>query len=61
YLYSFCMKLQNFAEPKIIKKYKSLAKSLLNRKKIPTKEFKKVLKEISMIEDKISRVFCLTS
>ncbi len=57
YLYSFCMKLQNFAEPEIIEKYKTLAKTLLNRNKIPKEEFKKVLKEISMIEENITQVF----
>lgn len=57
YLYSLCMKLQNFAEPEIIEKYKTLAKTLLNRNKIPKEEFKKGLKEISMIEENITQVF----
>jgi len=57
YLYSYCMKLQNFAEPEIIEKYKKLAKTLLNRNKIPKEEFKKVLKEISTIEENITQVF----
>ncbi len=59
YLYSFCMKLQNFVEPEIIENYKTLAKTLFNRKKIPREEFKKVLKEISMIEENITQVFSL--
>ncbi|MFX1573446.1 MAG: hypothetical protein ACFFB0_11905 [Promethearchaeota archaeon] len=59
YLYSLCMKLQNFAEPEIIEKYKTLTKTLLNRNEIPKEEFKKVLKEISMIEENIGQVFSL--
>ncbi len=57
YLYSFCIKLQNFAEPDIIEKYKILAKILLNRSKIPKEEFKQVVKDISMIEDEVNTFF----
>ena len=48
YLYSFCIKLENFADPNFILKYKTLAKSLLNRDKIPKEEFKQHLQEISI-------------
>lgn len=54
YLYSFCIKLENFAESHVIDKYKNLAKGLLNRNKLPKYEFKKILNEISMIETKIN-------
>ena len=54
YLYSFCLKLKNFADPPVIDKYKTLAKNLLNRHKILKKEFRQILKEISMIEDEIN-------
>ncbi len=54
YLYSFCIKLENFAESHVIDKYKNLAKVLLNRNKVPKYEFKKILIEISMIESEIN-------
>jgi len=54
YLYSFCIKLENFAETRVIDKYKNLAKGLLNRNKLPKYEFKKILNEISTIEIKIN-------
>ena len=54
YLYSLCLKLKNFADPTVIDKYKTLAKNLLNRHKILKKEFRQILKEISMIEDEIN-------
>ncbi|MFX0138569.1 MAG: hypothetical protein ACFFDN_33305 [Candidatus Hodarchaeota archaeon] len=54
YLYSFCLKLENFAESHIIERYKILAKTLLNRSKIPKDEFKQAIKEISMIGQEIN-------
>ncbi|MFX0143413.1 MAG: hypothetical protein ACFE9C_04990, partial [Candidatus Hodarchaeota archaeon] len=54
YLYSFCIKLENFIDPSLISKYKILAKSLLNRDKIPKDEFKQHLEEISLIEQEIN-------
>ncbi|MFX1303818.1 MAG: hypothetical protein ACFE9X_10700 [Promethearchaeota archaeon] len=61
YLYSFCIKLQNFAEAPNIEKYKSLAKIILNRNKIPKEEFKEALKRISMIEKEINEYLSLGS
>lgn len=59
YLYSFCLKLVNFADPEVISKYKALAKKLLNRNKLPKEEFKQVVKDISMIEKEISDILSL--
>jgi hypothetical protein len=59
YLYSFCIKLVNFAESHIIEKYKTLAKTLLNRNKIPREEFKQTISDISMIEKEINEYFSL--
>ena len=61
YLYSFCIKLENFAETQLIAKYKALAKTLLNRSKIPKDEFKQALKEISIIEQDINEYLSLGS
>jgi hypothetical protein len=54
YLYSFCIKLENFVEPEIINKYKTLAKKLLNKSKLSREEFKNALESISMIEEEIN-------
>ncbi len=54
YLYSFCIKLENFADPALILKYKTLAKSLLNRDKITKEKFKQNLEDISIIEQEIN-------
>ena len=59
YLYSFCIKLVNFAESHIIERYKSLAKILLNRNKISRDELKKVITEISKIDEEINGYFSL--
>lgn len=59
YLYSFCLKLKNFTESEIIEKYKSLAKTILNRKKVSKQEFRDAIKEASMIEDEINRYLTL--
>ncbi|MFX1499889.1 MAG: hypothetical protein ACFFDH_02870 [Promethearchaeota archaeon] len=56
YLYSFCLKLVNFADPEIISKYKTLAKTVLNRNKIPKEEFKQAIEEISLIEKEIKEI-----
>ncbi|UCC18211.1 MAG: hypothetical protein JSV62_08830 [Promethearchaeota archaeon] len=61
YLYSFCIKLENFVEHDLIIKYKSLAKNLLNRNKLPKDEFKQVITEISMIEQDINEYLSLGS
>jgi len=61
YLYSFCIKLENFVDSHLIAKYKTLAKVLLNRNKVPTNEFKKSLKEISMIEPEINEYLSFDS
>jgi len=55
YLYSFCLKLKNFAEPSIIEKYKSLAKTILNRSKVAKQEFRDAIREVSMIEEEINK------
>ena len=59
YLYSFCIKLVNFAESHIVEKYKTLAKTLLKRKNMPRDEFKHVLNDISKIEEEINEYFSL--
>ncbi len=56
YLYSFCLKLENFAESHLISKYKTLTKTLLNRSKVPKDEFKQSIKEILMIEQEINEI-----
>ncbi|MFW9877703.1 MAG: hypothetical protein ACFFG0_31840 [Candidatus Thorarchaeota archaeon] len=61
YLYSFCIKLENFIDPAYITKYKTLAKNLLNRNKLPKDEFKQVLQEISLIEQEINEHLSLKS
>ncbi len=59
YLYSFCIKLKNFVEPKTIEKYRSLAKTILNRTKVSKQEFRDAIREASMIEDEINRYLTL--
>jgi len=59
YLYSFCLKLNNFIEPEIIENYKNLAKTLLSRTKIPKEEFKLALENISRIEEEINELLTL--
>ena len=54
YLYSFCIKLENFVDTEIINKYKTLAKKLLNKSKLSREEFKAALESISMIEEEIN-------
>ena len=54
YLYSFCIKLENFVDPEIINKYKMLAKKLLNKSKLSREEFKTALQKISMIEEEVN-------
>ncbi len=56
YLYSFCLKLKNFADSVTIEKYKAIAKTLLNREKVSKEEFREAIKEISTIEDEIDRI-----
>jgi hypothetical protein len=60
YLYSFCLKLENFTDPALILKYKTLAKTLLNRDKIPKEKFKQHLQEISLIEKEINEHLSLS-
>jgi len=59
YLYSFCIKLVNFAESHLVEKYKTLTKALLNRKKVPREEFKQVIKAISNIAEEINEQLAL--
>lgn len=59
YLYSFCIKLVNFAESHIVEKYKTLAKTLLKRKKMRRDEFKQLLNDISKIDEEIKESFSL--
>jgi hypothetical protein len=61
YLYSFCIKLENFIDPALILKYKTLAKHLLNRNKIPKDQFKQHLQEISLIEEEVNSSLSLSS
>jgi hypothetical protein len=55
YLYSLCLKLENFAEPDTIEKYKAIAGTILNREKVSKAEFRQSIGEISMIEDEINK------
>lgn len=59
YLYSFCLKLKNFAESNIIEKYKAIAKTVLNRDKVSKVEFRQAVREISMIEDEIIKILAV--
>ncbi len=61
YLYSFCLKLENFIDPALILKYKTLAKHLLNRDKIPKDTFKQHIEEISSIDEEVNEYFSLGS
>ena len=53
------MKLKNFAKPFIIEKYKTLAKTLLNRKNVSREELKQAVQDISGIEDEINKFLTL--
>ncbi|MFX1427178.1 MAG: hypothetical protein ACFFBE_12055 [Promethearchaeota archaeon] len=55
YLYSLCLKLENFIEPAIIEKYKRIAKMILNREKVSKAEFRDSVREVSMIEEEINK------
>ena len=55
YLYSLCLKLENFTEPDIIEKYKAIANTILNREKVSKAEFRRAISEIIMIEDDINK------
>jgi hypothetical protein len=59
YLYSFCLKLKNFTESTRIEKYKSLAKTILNKNKVSKQEFKEAIREVSMIEEEINKTLTL--
>jgi len=59
YLYSFCLKLENFVDPQLISHYKTLAKALLKKNKISKDEFKQVIKDISMIEQETDEYLLL--
>ncbi len=59
YLYSFCLKLVNFVDPHLISHYKTLAKALLNKNKLPREEFKQIINEISMIEQEVNEYLSL--
>ena len=54
YLYSLCLKLENFTDPDIIEKYKVIAKTVLDREKVSKVEFRTAIREITMIEDEIN-------
>ncbi len=59
YLYSFCIKLEDFAESHFIEKYKALAKKLLSRKTVSREDFRQVVKDISNIEEELNEHFGL--
>ena len=59
YLYSFCLKLNNFSETTQIERYKSLAKTILNRNKVSKQEFRDAVREVTMIEDEINKYLTL--
>ena len=56
YLYSFCLKLKNFTDPVLIEKYTALAKTVLNREKVSTAEFRQAVRSIETIEDEIDEI-----
>jgi hypothetical protein len=58
YLYSLCIKLENFIEPNVIQKYKKIAKTILNREKVSKAEFRENVREVAMIEEEINK--CLS-
>ncbi|MFX1279983.1 MAG: hypothetical protein ACFFA3_11240 [Promethearchaeota archaeon] len=58
YLYSLCLKLENFIEPSVIEKYKRIAKTILNRDKVSKAEFREAVREVAMIEEEINQ--CLS-
>ena len=58
YLYSLCLKLENFIEPSVIEKYKKIAKTILNRDKVSKAEFRESVREVAMIEEEINK--CLS-
>ena len=55
YLYSLCLKLENFIELDIIEKYKRIAKTILNREKVSKAEFREAIREVAMIEEEINK------
>lgn len=59
YLYSFCLKLKNFTEAQVIEKYTALAKTVLNREKVSTAEFREAVRSITTIEDEIDKILSI--
>ena len=49
FMYSFCVKLENFIDPYVIKQYKELTQSLLD-----PKEYEKTIKKISSLKEKMN-------
>ena len=58
YLYSLCLKLENFIEPSVIEKYKRIAKTILNRDKVSKAELREAVREVAKIEEEINQ--CLS-
>ena len=48
-----------FIESSTIEKYKSLAKTILNRSKVSKQEFRDAIREVSMIEEEINNLLTL--
>lgn len=56
-LYSFSNKLENLAKSHVQKKYKNLAKILMNREEIPKIKFSQTVSEILMMSETIEEYF----
>jgi len=56
-LYSFCEKLESFAEPEIIEKYSTIAEKLLLKKKIDHDEFFAAVEEVKNMSKEVENYF----
>ncbi|MFX1310071.1 MAG: hypothetical protein ACFE8C_10275 [Promethearchaeota archaeon] len=57
FFYSFCKKLEDFAEPDIIEKYQNILNTLTKSKQNNKEEYFKVIKKISKMSDNIDSYF----
>jgi hypothetical protein len=57
FFYSFCKKLEEYAEPSTIDKYSNLAETLTKKRDLPKEEYFKAIKEISKMSDNIDTYF----
>ena len=54
FFYSFCKKLEDYAEPETIETYLKLANTLAKKSQVPKEEFFKIIKEISNLSNNIN-------